>query len=438
MKSLMNNWITWLVAVAIAMAGLWYMSDKANAADLGGNCCADLEERIAELEATVAKKGNRKVSLTVYGQVSRSVTYWDDLDGSYSKTENGVVVDSGKGTLLHSGKKVGIDNSLAESRFGFAGSAKINPEWMVGYVLEVGVGKAPAVGFWSEGDLNVRKSYLYVKSAKLGAVSLGKASTAMDDIDKISTANVDVATRPLSLRPVTAGGEIWDGTKANLIRYDSPMIAGFMASASWSQNDSGLLGEDESTDAWELALRYAGEFDQFKVVGGIGYGQSELKGDGIAMIDREAEKIEGTLSIMHIPSGIFVTGNYGWAEFSGDSLPATIEAKGYAGMVGVSTKPFAAGDTTIYGEYGMMEGNIELGGKTILGATVVGDPDAEVTYYGAGLVQEFDKAAFEMFAAFRVYEAEADAAWTSGGDDHKLHGELDNWFVGSVGARIKF
>ncbi len=32
------------------------------AADLGGDCCADLEERIAELEATTARKGNRKVS----------------------------------------------------------------------------------------------------------------------------------------------------------------------------------------------------------------------------------------------------------------------------------------------------------------------------------------------------------------------------------------
>ena len=41
------------------------------AADLGGNCCADLEERIAELEATTARKGNRKMSLTITGQVNR-------------------------------------------------------------------------------------------------------------------------------------------------------------------------------------------------------------------------------------------------------------------------------------------------------------------------------------------------------------------------------
>ncbi len=45
---------------------------SANAADLGGNCCADLEERVAELEATTARKGNRKVSLTVSGWVAQS------------------------------------------------------------------------------------------------------------------------------------------------------------------------------------------------------------------------------------------------------------------------------------------------------------------------------------------------------------------------------
>ncbi|MBN9281890.1 MAG: porin, partial [Hyphomicrobium denitrificans] len=42
-------------------------SMSVQAADLGGDCCADLEQRIAELEATTATKGNRKVSLTISG-----------------------------------------------------------------------------------------------------------------------------------------------------------------------------------------------------------------------------------------------------------------------------------------------------------------------------------------------------------------------------------
>src|SRR5690606_23083241 len=64
------------IAVAAA-AGLFATS--AMAADLGGNCCADLEERVAELEATAARKGNRKVSLTVYGRITTGIL-WHDSD----------------------------------------------------------------------------------------------------------------------------------------------------------------------------------------------------------------------------------------------------------------------------------------------------------------------------------------------------------------------
>ena len=60
-----------LVAAGLLVGGL--SAGSASAADLGGNCCADLEERIAELEATTARKGNRKVSLTVSGWVAEQV-----------------------------------------------------------------------------------------------------------------------------------------------------------------------------------------------------------------------------------------------------------------------------------------------------------------------------------------------------------------------------
>ena len=65
-----------LVAAGVLAGGIRHAS--ASAADLGGNCCADLEERIAELEATTARKGNRKVSLTVSGWVGQQVMCWDD------------------------------------------------------------------------------------------------------------------------------------------------------------------------------------------------------------------------------------------------------------------------------------------------------------------------------------------------------------------------
>src|SRR6188768_354804 len=48
------------------------------AADLGDDCCSDLEERVAELEATTVRKGNKKVSVTLSGWVVKLGSWWDD------------------------------------------------------------------------------------------------------------------------------------------------------------------------------------------------------------------------------------------------------------------------------------------------------------------------------------------------------------------------
>src|SRR5688500_7239877 len=59
-------------------AGVFLAAGSALAADLGSDGVADLEERVAELEATTARKGNRKVSLTISGYVNEQVQWWDD------------------------------------------------------------------------------------------------------------------------------------------------------------------------------------------------------------------------------------------------------------------------------------------------------------------------------------------------------------------------
>ncbi len=90
----------------------------ATAADLGGNCCADLEERVAELEATTVRKGNRKVSLTVSGQVSTALMLWDD--GHRSDTYV-------------------VDNTVSRTGFQFDGSARINPSLTAGFQIVIGL-----------------------------------------------------------------------------------------------------------------------------------------------------------------------------------------------------------------------------------------------------------------------------------------------------------
>ena len=90
---------------------------SAKAADLGGDCCADLEERVAELEATTARKGNRKMSLTITGQVHRMVIWYDD--GTSSTTY------------------YGVDSTNSSSRFTFLGSARVNPSVTMGFEIMI-------------------------------------------------------------------------------------------------------------------------------------------------------------------------------------------------------------------------------------------------------------------------------------------------------------
>ena len=101
-------------AIAAAL-GLALGAGSARAADLGGNCCADLEERIAELEATTARKGNRKMSLTITGQVHRMVLWWDD--GQRSDTY------------------YGLDNTNSSTRFSLLGEAKVTSTVKMGFEI---------------------------------------------------------------------------------------------------------------------------------------------------------------------------------------------------------------------------------------------------------------------------------------------------------------
>ncbi len=104
-------------ALGLTLGGFAFTATPAQAADLGGDCCADLEERVAELEATTVRKGNKKVSVTLSGWVVKSMNYWDDGD-----IDHFVVGDK--------------DYDLG-TRFAITGSATISPGWSAGYNITV-------------------------------------------------------------------------------------------------------------------------------------------------------------------------------------------------------------------------------------------------------------------------------------------------------------
>jgi len=105
------------LALVLGVVGL-FAATPAVSADLGGDCCADLEERVAELEATTARKGNRKVNLTISGWINEALFGWND----------GTQQDVYLGT-----------NLVEQSRVKSTGDVKIDKEWSAGYVLEIAI-----------------------------------------------------------------------------------------------------------------------------------------------------------------------------------------------------------------------------------------------------------------------------------------------------------
>lgn len=412
----------------LAVSGLMLGGVSAQAADLGGDCCSDLEERVAELEATTARKGNRKVSLTISGWVNESVTFWDD------GTEKNVYVGT---------------NSLEQSRFKFAGEAKINKDWSAGYTIEVGI-NGHASNKWnqdtlsssSDNVLTLRKSNWFIKSKTYGKVTVGLDGTStyhlLDDADGANTRNYSDAEAAAvyqgAFRIRSNGnytGLTWadvergfnNGTpgqsgRRNVVKYDTPEFGGFTASASW--------GED---DMWDAALTYKGELHGFKLVGKIGYGEStdpSATSCGGPNADFKCTWWGAAGTVMHSETGLYVYGGYGQQTI--DSLPAGYDDTSTTWFIqpGIERKWHELGKTTIYGEYRKDEA-----GANITSAGAVNTYGADLTFYSAGIVQNIEAAAMDVYVLYR--HAEGDYTNSS----NKVV-NIDDFDMVITGARIQF
>ncbi|MGE3916207.1 MAG: porin [Hyphomicrobiaceae bacterium] len=404
---------------AIAAAVTALMGSSALAADLGGSCCADLEERIAELEATTVRKGNRKVSVQISGFVGHQVMWWDD--GSQSDMYIG-------------------DGGNIFSRWRLRGEAKINPELSAGFLYEFGVNNN-AIGSMNQGnggdDLgesgpsNLRDSTVWLKHSRLGMVKIGHGSTATDNLVLIDLANRSAAGTPdialymggFQLRATDGfflpnswgqairGHESWDTSRRNHVLYETPSLAGFSVQAA--------VAED---NYWDVALRYAGEFNGVRVAFGIGYQEdSEFNRpiSGLApgtfsvvctnTCDAKTSEWKGSASILHVPTGLFLTGAAGTRELEG-LRTAGAAATAYTGpdltfwhlSGGVAKNFFGIGNTVLFGEYSKSEGGLEQ--ADFLGGTAPRWTGTETTHWGIGVNQYVDAAAMQIFATYKSFE----------------------------------
>lgn len=411
-----NNSLRALAAAGL-LAGCFGVTG-ASAADLGGDCCADLEERVAELEATTARKGNRKVSLTVSGFVAQQVMFWDD-----GFEDNVYVTDTGSVSI--------------GTHFAFSGSAQISPDVEAGFQIKLETINNDSLGVSQNNDdadatgggpINLESAYWYLKSKTYGRLSVGQQSSAADnaallpdgsgslvqanavlyDVNsfRLRRSNGALAAAATTLGALatcqTIGGATGvsvdcDGVPNNNVRYDTPTFAGFSASASW--------GED---DVWAVAGRYAGEFVGFKLAAAVAYvestddnGRPQAQANG--GLDAGAFQTGGYIE--HVATGLFVYGlysveNHGILDSTRGAGNLKPEGDNWYIKAGIKQKWLPYGSTTVYGEYG------ENNDKMSVALFDAGVNTSTLEQYGIGVVQNIDAAAMQVWLAWRHYEVD--------------------------------
>jgi hypothetical protein len=450
---------------ALGLIALGAGAPAAKAADLGGDCCADLEERVAELEATTARKGNRKVSLTISGQVTTAVMYWND-----GNRHDVYIVDPpvAGGTL-----------------FNLNGKAKISPALSAGFHIQIGLdngGRSHQVtatdddgGAPGDTTMVMKLANWYLDHKSLGRVTVGRITTATSGISGINlggtsviaTVNIGYWQRSFSATNDATGGLLagtWTNllggatvnsstlSRANAISYASPTFGGFSVAAAW--------GED---NVWDAALRYAGEFSGFRVAAGIGYinnssGLNEVTPDQDDCALPAAGKTatcrpsqwKGSASILHVATGLFATGAYvrqdnaSQTKTSQGALIERPDTQLFYLQGGIAKNWTGLGNTVFYGEWARVDDGATGRLAPAFGGlnNFVFISDSTATVWGLGVVQHIDTAAMELFLSFRRYSADITGCDTSGGGacpgPTPGVAPIADFDVVMGGARIKF
>lgn len=447
--------------------GLTVLLDNATAPAFGGNTSSlspsapsgsatstDVEERIAELEASAATKGNSNVSFEVSGWINRMILAWDDGDSSDAYI---------------------VDNVASRSRIEFTGSAKIARGWSAGYILSVGLDDTASNDvdqFNSTGEeqIELRHSAWWVRSNRFGTVSVGHTSTATDDIilhdvggimpgaANISTIGGsfivrhadDPETGEDALIPRTtlddfAAGASVDTLRRNVVRYDAPRFSGL-----WGNLDlSAAWGEDDFVDT---AANYSLNWNDWKIRSGIGYLHDTTEGSRVGIGTRDREEVKGSASILHIPSGMFATAAYVHREFHGnDPSDQAVFGENTTGLVtpdgsnrpatdylytasGLRKRYTSLGDTSIYGEWARVDDAIAGLNEAGLGEVT----DSRLEMVGAAICQNIDTAAMDVYLGFRHFSFDTQGVRSFAGTVRDSPEPLTDINFAYAGARMKF
>jgi predicted porin len=226
------------------------------------------------------------------------------------------------------------------------------------------------------------------------------------------------------LRGVDNGTPGQNGRR-NIVRYDSPEIAGFVVTASWGEDDMG-----------GVALTYKNTFGDFNLLGKVGYERSsdETTSPCSALPAQDCEWWGAAGTIMHVPTGLYVYGGFGQNHDNAEATNPLADAndKMWFIQAGIEREFIPLGKTTIFGEYRHDDAGSNLGKSFAVG----NGPSAfvqssDLNFWAGGLVQNIKAAAMDLYVIYR----HADGTTTNAAEDSL---RLDDFDMVITGARIQF
>ena len=403
-----------------------------------GDCCADLDKAVAELEATVLRTGGHPLSVQVYGQVNRAILFWSDSFDA---------------------KAAVVDNTTSSTRLGFIGQSRIRGELVAGYRVEFEYTSPASSDAHNASDVThaephaagagMRQAYWYLSDNRLGTLTVGQQWAATGTITLINLGSQmnDAAlhyNNAFSIGLSVAGGIFsdlkWgqiahnvDTLRGAYVRYDTPSVLGFVVSGS------------AGNDVWDVALRHQADWQAFRFAGGIGYRHD---------LAYQLSEAKGAASVLHNPTGLYASLAAGWRNDGLSSIIDRPPSYFHYAQAGISKAWLSFGNTTAYGDFGVYK-NFNVGellrvdphtSELVVWGTLA---QTEVVRWGYGIEQAFDDAGFLLYAQAHHYQPgiigfpcdpnPAQFANQCGGDPSNLVDlPARPWSAYVVGARVRF
>lgn len=302
--------------------------------------------------------------------------------------------DDGRETNLHL-----VDNEASNTKLRWVAKSAVSGETTVGGKIEMGLVNSGSAVVWQNMKVDDGKSFttrhadMWIENSSWGKFSMGHGSMATDgstEADKsgasmmVYASFTDLAggtrfhTKGSQAAVVTGDPMVGDyfgqtdGGRASRLRYDTPSMNGFSASASYKANH------------WDLGVNYDGDFDTVEFTAALGYARAQKE-----------KHFMGSASLLHKDTGLSLT-----LAGSKNALDENHYSGTYAGRTDDPRASYLGlGWTTSIWNCG----HTNFGAGYFHGKNAAANKD-KAKGWGLGVVQNLDKLSTDAYVGWHNYD----------------------------------